>query len=79
MTEKLYYKDAYIKQFTATVLDCTENGGNYLVTLDRTAFFPEEGGQYADRGTIDGIAVLDVQERDGRIYHYTEKPLSIIE
>lgn len=77
MTEKLYYKDAYIKKFTATVLDCTENDGKYLVTLDRTAFFPEEGGQYADRGTIDGVAVLDVQERDGGIYHYTEKPIAV--
>ena len=34
MTEKLYYKNAYIKEFTATVLDCTENGEKYLSDLD---------------------------------------------
>lgn len=72
MTEKLYYKDAYIKDFEATVISVTEDDGRLLVELDRTAFFPEEGGQSADTGVIGGIRVYDVRERDGRIYHYTE-------
>ena len=63
MTEKLFYTDAYLKEFTATVLDCEPVDGKYAVRLDRTAFFPEEGGQYADRGTLNGVAVLDVKER----------------
>ena len=52
MTEKIYYLDAYIREFDATVLSCEKSGEIYEVTLDRTAFFPEEGGQYSDRGFI---------------------------
>ena len=48
MTEKLYYKDAYIEKFTAKVLSVTEYGAGFSVVLDSTAFFPEEGGQSAD-------------------------------
>ena len=66
-TEKLYYTDAYIKEFGAVVLSCEERDGYYLAVLDKTAFFPEEGGQYADRGLLNGIAVDDVREKDGQI------------
>ncbi len=72
MTEKLYYKDAYIKDFTSTVISVTDKGDYYAVVLDRSAFFPEEGGQSADTGIINGVAVFDVQEHDGIIYHYTK-------
>jgi alanyl-tRNA synthetase len=77
MTEKLYYKDAYIKEFSATVLSVTEADGLYSVVLDKTAFFPEEGGQYSDKGTLSGVAVLDVEEKDGIIYHITDAPLTV--
>lgn len=75
MTEKLYYKDAYIKEFLATVLSSEKNGEYYETVLDKTAFFPEEGGQYSDRGYISGVRVFDVCERDGVIYHLTKEPL----
>ncbi len=77
MTEKLYYKDAYIKEFTATVLSSESTEGGFEVTLDRTAFFPEEGGQYADRGCIGSSRVLDAHEREGVIYHLTDAPLKV--
>lgn len=77
MTEKLYYNDAYIKEFTATVLSVAEEGGRYSVVLDKTAFFPEEGGQTADGGVIGDITVLDVREREGVIYHYTESAVEV--
>ncbi|MBR2343193.1 MAG: alanyl-tRNA editing protein [Clostridia bacterium] len=77
MTEKLYYKDAYIKDFTATVTECTEERGAYLIALDRTAFFPNEAGQSADGGTLSGVRVLDAFERGGIIYHKTEAPLGV--
>ena len=77
MTEKLYYKDAYIKNFTATVISSTELANGYEVVLDRTAFFPEEGGQYADTGRIDGVTVKDAEERAGVIYHKTDAPLKV--
>lgn len=75
MTEKLFYTDSHMASFTAVVTDCRKNGDRYEVELDRTAFFPEGGGQYADRGVLDGVRVSDVQEKDGRILHMTEEPL----
>lgn len=72
MTEKLYYKDAYIKEFSAKVLSVTEAECGFAVLLDRTAFFPEEGGQSADTGYIGDCRVNDVREQDGIIYHYTD-------
>ena len=75
MTEKLYYLDAYIKEFEATVLESYEDKGRYAVVLDRTAFFPEEGGQSADTGVIGEAIVLDVKERDGIIYHFVDRDL----
>ena len=74
-TEKLYYQDAYTRQFTATVRFCEAVGDRFVVLLDRTAFFPEEGGQSADTGTLDGIAVLDVKETAGEIQHFLAAPL----
>ncbi|MBO5207417.1 MAG: hypothetical protein J6C09_07535 [Clostridia bacterium] len=69
MTEKLYYKDAYIKEFSANIISINECERGYDTVLDRTAFFPEEGGQSADGGKISGIEVLDVYEEDGVVHH----------
>ena len=77
MTEKLYYIDAYVSEFEATVLGCTEENGCFSIRLDRTAFFPNEGGQDADTGTLDGIPVTNVIERDGEIFHIAEAPLPV--
>ncbi len=80
MTEKLFYKDSYTKEFQARVLSCTECQGSYQAVLTRTAFFPEGGGQSADTGffyTKDGqeIPVTDVQEKDGTVFHYIASPV----
>ena len=77
MTEKLYYIDSHLWQFDAVVTGCEETKGGFAVTLDRTAFFPEGGGQLADTGSIGETRVLDVQEKDGRILHYTDRPLPV--
>ena len=50
MTEKLFYEDAFLKEFSGTVLDCREENGKWVVLLDRTAFYPEGGGQRRIRG-----------------------------
>ena len=76
-TEKLYYSDPFLKAFTATVLSCEEAKGGFQVVLDRTAFYPEGGGQPADHGTVDGIAVTDVHEKGGVIFHTCEKEVEI--
>ena len=67
-TVKLYDQDPYATHFTATVVECAKG----KLILDQTMFFPEEGGQLPDRGTIDGIAVKDVQIKDGIITHYLD-------
>lgn len=77
MTEKLYDRDSHIKGFSAEVLSCEKLGENYAVILNKTAFFPEGGGQESDRGNIGGVAVLDVQIIDNEIIHFTDRPLNI--
>mgnify|MGYP000399882612 CR=1 FL=1 len=77
MTEKLFYEDSHMVTFSATVFSCEQSGEVYEVVLDRTAFFPEGGGQYADTGRLDDAKVTDVQEKAGIIYHKTNQPLEI--
>ena len=74
-TVKLFYQDSHLKEFEAQVVSSRECGDCFETELDRTAFFPEGGGQYADTGTIGGVRVLDVQEKDGRVLHITDAPL----
>lgn len=77
MTEKLYYADSYMQKFSARVISSEAEGGLYAVVLDKTAFFPEEGGQYSDKGILGKQKVLNVLEKDGVIYHYTDGPLAV--
>lgn len=79
MTEQLYYQDSYIKDFEAVVLSCIPNGNHFEAVLDRTAFFPEGGGQCADTGVLHienrEIQVFDVQERNGEIIHFIDEEI----
>lgn len=77
MTERLYLKDAYCKRFTAVVTGCEVLDGKFGIELDQTAFFPEGGGQPADRGTMNGIPVTDVQQKGNRVIHYLETELQV--
>lgn len=73
MTVKLYDIDSHLSEFSATVLSCE----NAVAVLDKTAFFPEGGGQTSDTGFIDGVRVYDVQIKDGVIYHYLEEDVEV--
>lgn len=77
MTEKLYELNAYTKEFTAKVLDCIKADDFYKIVLDKTAFFPEGGGQAADVGVLGNTKVFDVQIECENIYHYTNEPIEI--
>lgn len=77
MTEKLYYTDSQQYSFTAAVLSCAENKGRWEIVLDRSAFFPEGGGQGGDVGMLGGVQVLDTHERGGEIVHYCDGPLTV--
>lgn len=68
-TERLELKDSYLRRFTARVLAVRDEGGRRAVVLDRSAFYPEGGGQPGDRGTLGGAAVADTQERAGEVLH----------
>lgn len=76
MTEKLYNTDSHRREFDALVLSCEPAGEGYRTVLDRTAFFPEGGGQYADTGMLGNVYVKDVQEKGGVVYHMTDEPLA---
>lgn len=78
ITEKLYEQDPYLKEFTARVLSCEPLEDNrYAVVLNSTAFFPEGGGQFGDRGTLGDARVLDTQIDDNEvIIHYTDGPIA---
>ena len=76
-TECLYDQDAYLREFSAAVLSCEPvDHGYFDVVLDRTAFFPEQGGQTADTGTLNGhVRVLDAHIREGIIHHICDAAL----
>ena len=73
MTTKLYYIDAYIKEFDSKVLSCKETESGFLILLEQTAFFPEEGGQSSDGGYIDSARVISVYEEAGVVYHLVDR------
>ena len=74
-TVKLFYEDAFMAEFDATVLSCEPYKDGYKAVLDRTAFFPEGGGQYGDTGYLDEIRVTDTKEKDGVIFHIIDAPI----
>ncbi|HVF89569.1 MAG TPA: DHHA1 domain-containing protein [Blastocatellia bacterium] len=73
-TEKLYFTDSGLLEFSATVLEVTGGPEGARVVLDRTAFYPTGGGQPHDTGRIDGAEVIDVIEDDsGSIIHVVKE------
>ncbi len=68
-TERLYYQDPYLREFTARVIAQRTISGRGAVALDRTAFYPTGGGQPNDTGTLNGVPVVDVVAEDGLVWH----------
>ena len=76
MTERLYYADSHRQDFTARVVECRPTDNGWAVVLDRTALFPEGGGQPGDTGTLNGVPVTDTREMDGEILHFVTAPIA---
>jgi alanyl-tRNA synthetase len=90
MTDRLYYRDSFVRAFTANVTDIREASradgvSIWQIALDRTAFYPASGGQPHDIGTIRATSrngsVLEVpiesveEDESGQLWHFTRKPL----
>jgi len=75
MTELLFFKDCYVKEFDSKII---ENNGDYVV-LDKTAFYPISGGQPSDTGFLNNSKVIEVRKKDGKIMHFVDKPVESLE
>ena len=87
--KKLYYEDVHMTEFEAVVTECIydEKKNVYKIVLNQTAFFPEEGGQVADKGTLSFVQepglepthlpLLDAHIKQDIIYHYVEKEIPV--
>src|SRR6056297_2250986 len=74
-TQMIFYEEPYETEFTALVKRVEALKKGFRVSLDRTLFYPEGGGQPADRGTVAGIPVTQVEKKDGEVWHYlNEQP-----
>lgn len=72
-TERLYYSDCYRREFDAQILAAKPEAQGFRVYLDRSAFYPESGGQPSDRGTLNGMPVLDVIDEGDSVAHIVER------
>ena len=70
MTVKLYDTDSYLSEFDCKVINLYNDSDYIYIETDRTAFFPEGGGQTCDKGSFNGINVENVQIIDGKIVHF---------
>ncbi len=77
MTERLFDLDSKLCEFDAEVISCEIAGEKYEILLDKTAFFPNEGGQTSDIGILGSAQIENVIERDGKIFHISSSPLTV--
>lgn len=78
MTERLYYNDAYLREFDATVEKVSERKGKTILALNRSAFYPTSGGQPYDTGEINSAMVTDVfVDGEGEVWHEVDGAFSV--
>ena len=81
MTKRIYYDDAFVREFEAEVLACEEQAGNagkrWRVVLNRTALYPGSGGQPDDRGRIGEAGVVEIVDEGEEIAHFVDAPVKL--
>lgn len=76
-TERLYYRDSFLREFDATVISCEPEGERWKVVLDRTAFYPTSGGQPYDTGKLGDAPVIEVADVEHKVVHYTSAAIPV--
>lgn len=75
-TKRLYFEDPYSTEFEAVLVESLVHAQKPALVLDQTCFYPESGGQPSDRGTISGVEVIQVIEKDNRILHLLKENIT---
>ena len=76
-TERLYYRDSFLREFDAQVISCEKEGDCWKVVLDRTAFYPTSGGQPHDTGKLGDVPVIEVADAEHKVVHYASAEVPV--
>ncbi len=75
-TKRLYFENPYQTEFESVIRDVIYKDRKYLVVLEESCFYPESGGQPADRGEINDLEVIDVFEQGGEVIHLLNEEIA---
>jgi len=75
MNKRIYFDDAYQVEFESKIIDRVKHNNRVALVLEQTCFYPESGGQPADKGTLNGVELIDVIEDKGRILHIVDQDI----
>ena len=76
-TERLYYRDSFLREFDAQVISCEKDGERWKIVLDRTAFYPTSGGQPYDTGKLGDVPVIEVADAEHKVVHYASAAIPV--
>ena len=76
-TERLYYRDSFLREFNAQVISCEKDGERWKIVLDRTAFYPTSGGQPYDTGKLGDVPVIEVADAEHKVVHYASAAIPV--
>ena len=76
-TERLYYRDSFLREFDAQVVSCEKDGERWRIVLDRTAFYPTSGGQPYDTGRLGDVPVIEVADAEHKVVHYASAAIPV--